>query len=257
MDRIALSSGPITVYWYSILIFLGIVVAIFLISSEAKKQKISEDFLINLTFKVVIFGILGARLYYVIFNFPYYINNIGEIFAIWNGGLAIHGALIAGLIVTYISCKKEKIELLKMLDIIVVGLIIAQAIGRWGNFFNQEAYGNITTIGHLKTLKIPNFIIQGMYIGGEYREPTFLYESILCLIGFIIMVILRKNKNLHTGFLTGFYLLWYGCSRFLIETMRSDSLMLGPIKIAQLVSLIFIVVGAYLIKNKKKKKHKK
>ncbi len=257
MDRVALSAGPITVYWYSILIFIGILVAIFLISKEAKRQKISEDFLINLTFKVILFGILGARLYYVIFNFPYYINNIEEVFAIWNGGLAIHGGLIAGLIVTYISCKKEKIELLKMLDIIVVGLIIAQAIGRWGNFFNQEAYGSITTIGHLKALRLPNFIIEGMYIGGEYREPTFLYESILCLLGFIIMIIIRKKHKMHTGFFTGFYLIWYGCIRFLIESMRSDSLMIGPIKVAQIVSLIFVIVGLFLIKNKKKKKHKK
>lgn len=257
MDRVALSAGPITIYWYSIFIFLGIVVAIFLIGREAKKQKISEEFLINLTFRVVIFGILGARLYYVIFNLPYYVNNIGEIFAIWNGGLAIHGALIAGLIVTYISCKKEKTELLKMLDIIVVGLIIAQAIGRWGNFFNQEAYGNITTLSHLKTMHLPSFIIKGMYIGGEYREPTFLYESILCLIGFIIMIIIRKKKKMHIGFYTGFYLIWYGCIRFIIESMRSDSLMLGPIKMAQLVSIIFVIIGLYLVIKKRSTKNRK
>lgn len=257
MERVAFNIGPITIYWYSICILLGIVVALFLIFKEAKKQKIDEEFLINLAFKTIILGVIGARLYYVIFNIPYYISNPLEIIQIWNGGLAIHGGIITGLIVVYFSCKKEKINVLKMIDIIVVGVIIAQAIGRWGNFFNQEAYGSVTTLSHLKGLFLPDFIIKGMYIAGKYRQPTFLYESILCLIGFIIMIILRKKYKLHTGFLTGFYLLWYGCIRFLIESLRSDSLMLGPIKIAQLVSLIFILLGAYLIRNKKKHKTRK
>ena len=143
-----------------------------------------------------------------------------------------------------------------MLDIIVMGLIIAQAIGRWGNFFNQEAYGPITSLETLKSLGIPSFIIKGMYISGSYHHPTFFYESVWCLIGFIIMFILRKRKTLKVGQLSSFYLIWYGIIRFIIEGMRTDSLMLGPIKVAQLVSIIFGISGLIIfIKSKNKNQY--
>ncbi|MBQ2639987.1 MAG: prolipoprotein diacylglyceryl transferase [Bacilli bacterium] len=256
MDRVAFKLGFISIYWYSLFILSGVLVALFFIIKEAKRKNIKADFLIDLIFKALIFGIIGARIYYVIFNFSYYISNPIEIFQIWHGGLAIHGALIAGLIVTYLCTKKEKIDFIELLDILVVGIIIGQAIGRWGNFFNQEAYGNITTLSHLKALHIPNFIIKNMYILGEYRQPTFLYESLFCLLGFVIMIIVRNKFRLHRGFLLGFYLVWYGVLRFIIESMRSDSLMLGPIKMAQIVSIIFILFGIYMIFRKEKKSRK-
>ena len=243
MEKVALDLGPIQIYWYSIFIFIGMLVACFLIYKEAKKRGIEEDFLVNLTFNTIIIGIIGARLYYVLFNFSYYLDNPVEIFQIWNGGLAIHGGIIAGLLFIIYYCKKHEVNLWKMLDIIVVGLIIAQAIGRWGNFFNSEAYGPITTAAHLKSLGIPQFIIEGMYILGEYRQPTFFYESVWCLFGFLAMLIIRQYKYLKIGQLTSFYLIWYGIIRFIIEAMRTDSLMLGPLKMAQLVSLVFIVSG--------------
>ncbi len=243
MEKVALDLGPIQIYWYSIFIFIGMLVACFLIYKEAKKRGIEEDFLVNLTFNTIIIGIIGARLYYVLFNFSYYLDNPVEIFQIWNGGLAIHGGIIAGLLFIIYYCKKHEVNLWKMLDIIVVGLIIAQAIGRWGNFFNSEAYGPITTAAHLKSLGIPQFIIDGMYILGEYRQPTFFYESVWCLFGFLAMLIIRQYKYLKIGQLTSFYLIWYGIIRFIIEAMRTDSLMLGPLKMAQLVSLVFIVSG--------------
>ena len=243
MEKVALDLGPIQIYWYSIFIFIGMLVACFLIYKEAKKRGIEEDFLVNLTFNTIIIGIIGARLYYVLFNFSYYLDNPVEIFQIWNGGLAIHGGIIAGLLFIIYYCKKHEVNLWKMLDIIVVGLIIAQAIGRWGNFFNSEAYGPITTAAHLKSLGIPQFIIDGMYILGEYRQPTFFYESVWCLFGFLAMLIIRQYKYLKIGQLTSFYLVWYGIIRFIIEAMRTDSLMLGPLKMAQLVSLVFIVSG--------------
>lgn len=243
MEKVALDLGPIQIYWYSIFIFIGMLVACFLIYKEAKKRGIDEDFLVNLTFNTIIIGIIGARLYYVLFNFSYYLDNPVEIFQIWNGGLAIHGGIIAGLLFIIYYCKKHEVNLWKILDIIVVGLIIAQAIGRWGNFFNSEAYGPITTAAHLKSLGIPQFIIDGMYILGEYRQPTFFYESVWCLFGFLAMLIIRQYKYLKIGQLTSFYLIWYGIIRFIIEAMRTDSLMLGPLKMAQLVSLIFIVSG--------------
>ena len=162
MNRVALDLGPIQIYWYSIFIFLGILIACFVIYKEAKKRKIEEDFLVNLIFNSLIFGIIGARLYYVLFNLPYYIKNPIEILQIWNGGLAIHGGILTALIFILLYSKKHKVNQLKIIDILVVGLIIGQAIGRWGNFFNQEAYGRITTLQQLQHAGIPNFVIQGM-----------------------------------------------------------------------------------------------
>lgn len=255
MDKVALDLGPIQIYWYSIFIFLGILVACFVIYKEAKKRGIEEEFLVNLTFNTIILGIIGARLYYVLFNLPYYLNNPIEILEIWNGGLAIHGGIIAGLLFIIYYCKKHEVNIWKMLDIIVVGLIIAQAIGRWGNFFNSEAYGPITTEENLRSLGIPSFVINGMYILGEYRQPTFFYESVWCLFGFCAMLLIRNYKYLKIGQLTGFYLIWYGIIRFIIEAMRTDSLMLGPIKMAQLVSIVFVISGIIIfIKSIKSKK---
>lgn len=257
MDRVALDLGLIQIYWYSIFIFLGILTATIIVCREAKKQKIDEDFLLNLTFNVIVFGILGARIYYVLFNLKYYLANPIEIFQIWNGGIAIHGGILAGLLVTIIYTKKKNINTLKMLDIIVVGLIIAQALGRWGNFFNKEAYGNVISYASLKSLGVPTFIIKGMYIEGAYRQPTFFYESVWCFVGFIAMLMIRKYKYLKVGMLSGFYLIWYGSIRFIIEGMRADSLMLGNLKMAQLMSIVFIIVGLFLfIKSKDNRLYK-
>ena len=238
MDRVALELGPIQIYWYSIFIFLGLLTASILIFKEARKRNIDEDFLINLIFNTIIIGLIGARVYYA--------SNPIEILAVWNGGLAIHGGIFAALAFILIYCKKKNINSLQLLDIIVVGLIIAQAIGRWGNFFNSEAYGQVTTYAELKAQQIPTFIINGMYILGEYRQPTFFYESTWCFAGFLAMLIIRKYKYLKRGQLTGFYLFWYGLGRLLIESLRTDSLMLGPIKIAQVVSIVFIITGIVL-----------
>lgn len=243
MDRVAFDLGFIQIYWYSIFIFLAMLAACFVIYSEAKRRNIDDDFLVNLTFNTIIFGIIGARLYYVAFNLPYYIAHPLEILEIWNGGLAIHGGILAGLLSIISYCKKKDVNIMRMLDIIVVGLILAQAIGRWGNFFNSEAYGAVTTLETLQSQGIPQFIIDGMYILGEYRQPTFFYESIGCLFGFAAMLIIRWGKYLKRGTLTAFYLIWYGTLRFLIEGLRADSLMLGPIKMAQAVSLLFIIIG--------------
>lgn len=247
MDRIALDLGFIQIYWYSLFIFFGILVGTFVILKECKRQNINDDFIVNLIFYTVIFGLIGARLYYVCFNLDYYLKYPLEILEIWNGGLAIHGGIIAGLLCIFIYCKKYNAKLLKLLDIIVVGLIIGQAIGRWGNFFNQEAYGAITTLENLQKLGIPDFIIDGMYIGGAYRQPAFLYESIWCLAGFIALLIVRHYRYLKTGQLTGVYLIWYSIGRFFIEGMRTDSLMLGSLKMAQIVSIAGIAIGVLML----------
>lgn len=248
MSRVALDLGFIQIYWYSIMILFGLLLGLAVIYKEIKNQNINTDFFTNLAFYAIIIGIISARLYYVLFNWNYYSNNLLEIFEIWNGGLAIHGGIIGGGLFTLFYCHKYKVNIYKILDICVVGLILAQAIGRWGNFFNQEAYGMLTTKEGLMALNIPEFIINGMYIDGGYYHPTFLYESIWNLIGFIILIIVRKVfKYLKTGQLTGVYLVWYSVGRIFIEAMRTDSLMLGSIKVAQLVSIIFIIAGIILI----------
>lgn len=247
MDRVFLDLGFIQIYWYSIFIFLGIFFGVSVILRECKKQRINEDFIVNMIFYTIIFGLIGARLYYVLFNLDYYLQYPLEILEVWNGGMAIHGGIIVGLLFIYFYTKKYHAKFLKILDIVVVGLILGQAIGRWGNFFNGEAFGGITTLEHLKSLGLPNFIIDGMYIQGAYHQPTFLYESIWCLFGFFMLLIVRKYKYLKTGQLTGAYLLWYSLGRIFIEGMRTDSLMLGPFRVAQIVSLIGIIVGILLI----------
>lgn len=252
MDRVAVDLGFIQIYWYSICIFVAIVIACTLIFREAKRRGVDEDFLVNLAFNTVIFGIIGARLYYVAFNFQYYLAHPIEIIEIWNGGLAIHGGLLAGFLSVLTYCKKNEVSTLRIIDMIVVGLIIAQSIGRWGNFFNKEAYGAVTTLASLKIF--PQFIIDGMYIMGEYHQPTFLYESIGCFIGFIALLFIRKNENIKIGTLTSAYMIWYGILRFIIEAMRTDSLMLGPIKMAQIVSVLLIITGVGILINNSKKR---
>lgn len=245
-NPIMLDLGIVSIRWYSFFIFLGLVIGGYLIIKESKKWNISEDFIINLMFYLIPLSIIGARAYYVFFNWDYYKENTSEIFAIWHGGLAIHGGIILGLLFIIFYTRKHKIKTLRLTDIIAPALLIGQAIGRWGNFMNGEAHGGATTLEFLKGLHLPQFIIDGMYIDGTYYQPTFLYESIWCLIGFIGILILRRRKYIKIGQPTAFYFVWYGVGRFFIEGMRTDSLMWGSIRIAQLVSIIMIVIGVLL-----------
>lgn len=247
MNPIAISIGPLTITWYSICILLGIILAGVVINKEAKKYNIPTTFISNLIFWCVVFGLLGARIYYVLFNLDYYMASPIEIIKIWNGGLAIHGGIIAGLITLVIYCRKYKVNALKMADIAVAGLILAQAIGRWGNFFNSEAHGGVVTRTFLEGLHLPEFIINGMHIGGYYYHPTFLYESIFSIVGFILLLSLRKIKKLKLGNLTAIYMIWYGIVRFFIESLRTDSLMFGDLKMAQMVSIVMIVMGIIML----------
>lgn len=252
MNPIFLDLGFIQIYWYSIMILLGIILASIVILKECKRFNIDNDFMLNLFFYTIPISIIGARLYFVIFNFNYYSNNVIEIFKLWEGGLAIHGGIIAGLIFIIYYCKRYNQNIWKILDIAVIGLIIGQIIGRWGNFFNQEAYGSATTLSYLKSIYLPNFIIDGMKINNIYYHPTFLYESIWNFIGLIILLKIRR-KNVKIGQISSIYLIWYGIGRLFIESLRQDSLMLGHIKVAQLVSLLMIIFGIFLFIYKLKK----
>lgn len=252
------SIGIFSIRWYSVLILLGIVVAYVLAVKEAEKFNISQEFIFDLAFWVLIFGILGARLYYVLFNLSSYLDDPLSIFAVWEGGLAIHGGIIFGLITLIIYCKTHHESVIRMMDIAVPSLIIAQAIGRWGNFFNSEAHGFATTLTNLQSLHIPNFIIQGMQINGIYYHPTFFYESIWCVLGFIVLILVRKYyRYLKAGQLSCIYLMWYGVGRYFIESLRTDSLMFYNFKVAQLVSLVTFAIGfivfIYLCFNRLKK----
>ena len=255
MNPILISLGNIEIRWYSILILIAFTVGYFIVINKCKKEKIDLTIISDLCFYIVIFCILGARIYYCIFNLNYYSKNILDVFKIWEGGLAIHGGIIAGILTAYFYTKKKKLSFLKIVDIFMPALVLGQAIGRWGNFFNMEAYGPETTLIQLQKLGIPNFIIDGMYIDHAYHHPTFLYESLGCLIIFIIILIIRNLKKIKSGFIAGIYFMLYGIIRFFIESLRQDSLMLFNIKVAQLISIIMIIIGIYLvIRNQKFKK---
>lgn len=246
--------GNITIYYYSILIFIGVVLAYYISKKEANRNGLGKKYIDDLLFYLIIFGILGARLYYVIFNFSYYKDDILSIFKIWEGGIAIYGAVIAGIITIYYYSKKNKKDFLLTMDTIAPGLILAQAIGRWGNFFNHEAYGRVVSLSVLHDLHIPNFIIKEMLIEGAYHHPTFLYESIWCILGFIILLIIRNKTKDKYRLVTYSYFIYYGIGRFFIEGLRTDSLYLFNIRISQLVSVILIIIGIIgIIKERNKK----
>ena len=243
MNDVLIDLGFITIKWYSVLMLIALLLGIFIINREAKKFNINDNFITNLLFWTIIIGIIGARLYYVIFEWDYYSAHPTEILKIWEGGIAIHGAIIFGTLFIIFYTKKYKISTLKITDIIVPALCLGQVIGRWGNFFNGEAHGPETTFAFLNSLHLPQFIIDGMNINGKYFQPTFLYESLWNLICFILLIVLRRRKHLKIGTLTSIYLMWYSVGRFFIEGLRTDSLMLGEFRIAQIISIVLFIIG--------------
>lgn len=244
MNRVFISIGPVNIYWYSVLIVASLIIGMYFSLKEATKNNLGKDFLYDLIFYLIPVAIIGARTYYVVFNFSLFKDNLLDIFKLWEGGLAIYGAVIASLIFIVYYCKKNSKNILLTVDTLVPYLILGQAIGRWGNFINKEAHGAITTLEYLKSINIPNFIIEGMYINGSYYIPTFLYESLWCLLGFIILLIIRKyNKYKNKGILLFTYFIWYGIGRFFIEGLRTDSLYLGIFRVSQLVSIILVLIG--------------
>ena len=254
MDPILVTIGNFQIRWYSALIALGLLIAYIGVMSESKRFNINKNFLVNVIFWAVIIGIIGARTYYVLFNFDYYSKNLNEIVQIWKGGLAIHGGIIFGIITIIIYCKKYKFSSLKILDLFAPFMLIAQAIGRWGNFFNGEAYGSITTYERLKELFVPEFVIKGMYINGHYNLPMFYFESIWCIIGAIVLLVIRRIKKVRIGQIASLYMMWYSLGRFFIEMYRTDSLLIGNIRVAQLVSAVLFITGLiiFIVQGTKK-----
>ncbi|HCX2078072.1 TPA: prolipoprotein diacylglyceryl transferase [Staphylococcus aureus] len=246
IDPVAFNLGPLSVRWYGIIIAVGILLGYFVAQRALVKAGLHKDTLVDIIFYSALFGFIAARIYFVIFQWPYYAGNPSEIIKIWHGGIAIHGGLIGGFIAGVIVCKVKNLNPFQIGDIVAPSIILAQGIGRWGNFMNHEAHGGPVSRAFLEQLHLPNFIIENMYINGQYYHPTFLYESIWDVAGFIILVNIRKHLKLGETFFL--YLTWYSIGRFFIEGLRTDSLMLtSNIRVAQLVSILLILISISLI----------
>lgn len=251
LNKVAFSVFGRDVAWYGIIICTGIILAVLYSVFRAKTEKIKSDDIIDLAFFLVLFGIIGARLYYVIFEFDNYLvtgkgflqNVLGTLknaVAVWEGGLAIYGAIIAGFLTIVVYCKIKKIRLLKLVDVAAPAVMIGQIIGRWGNFVNIEAYGTETALpwrmGILTNLGDHGFI-------GDFVHPTFLYESLWNLLGFLLANLIYRKKKFD-GQIFFFYMGWYGFGRMIIEGLRTDSLMIGEtLRVSQLVGALTFIAG--------------
>jgi phosphatidylglycerol:prolipoprotein diacylglycerol transferase len=242
MNPVAFEIFGIKVMWYGILISIGVVLGTVLALREAERIGIGEDNLIDLLLYAIPLALIGARVYYVVFTWDYYRENFKEIFHFRGGGLAIHGAIIAGIIVAVVFAQKRNLDFWKIADACAPSLALGQAIGRWGNYINQEAYG------------IPTDLPWGIIVDGIKVHPTFLYESLGDFAIFLFLIWYRRNKPKVSGEVFLLYLMLYSTIRFFIEGLRIDSLMVGPLRVAQLVSIIGIVISLVYFNMRRKGK---
>ncbi len=240
---IALQLGPLAIRWYGILIATGVLLGTTLAHREAIRRGQDPDRILNAIVLTVLLGLLGGRLYYVLFNWEYYGANLGKIFAVWEGGLAIHGGLIVGAVAAILYCRYAQMSIPVTLDIMAPGVAIGQAIGRWGNFFNQEAFGVPTELPW--RLFIDPAHRPPWLASFEYFHPTFLYESLWNFLVFAILWFgLRKRLEGKPGALTLCYLGLYSIGRYFVEGLRIDSLMLGSFRAAQVASILLVAASA-------------
>lgn len=253
MNPIAFDIFGLSIRWYGILIATGMMVGIVLANFTCKLKNLDYDEFLNIVLISFPMAIIGARAYYVIFEFNQYKDNLIEVFNIRQGGLAIHGGIIFGMITALIYTRYKKESLLKYADVAAPSIIIAQAIGRWGNFFNSEAHGGPVTQAFIS--KFPKFVQRGMLIDGVYYQPTFLYESIWnVLVCLVLLYLLTKTLKKGTVFFS--YIGLYSLGRFFIEGLRTDSLMFAGIRVAQLISLAGIALWIiFIVINYKKRRH--
>ncbi|OZM56543.1 prolipoprotein diacylglyceryl transferase [Lottiidibacillus patelloidae] len=255
LSKIAFEIGPLTVYWYGIIIGTGALLGLLLATREGDRRKLPKDTFIDLLMIAAPIAILCARLYYVIFKWDFYAENPGKIFAIWEGGLAIHGALIGSVLTAIVFAKVKKLSFWKLADIAAPSIILGQAVGRWGNFMNQEAHGGPLTQEQVDLFYsiLPNFIMDQMHSNGIWFHPTFLYESVWNFLGLALLLILRR-VNLPRGEIFLTYVIWYSFGRFYIEGLRTDSLMLTEsLRVAQAISIGLIILAVALIIYRRKK----
>ncbi|HNX10592.1 MAG TPA: prolipoprotein diacylglyceryl transferase [bacterium] len=256
-QRIALLLGPITIYWYGLIMVLAMLLALLVAVRLAKKYQIKSERVLDLSFWLIIFGLLGARLYDVLLNLSYYLQYPGKILAVWEGGLAIHGAIIAGLITVVVWTKKQNTWL--WLAIITPALALGQAIGRFGNYFNQELFGRPTNLPWgipIDLINRPN-----QFISYEFFQPTFLYESLGCLLIFILLILLHRRfsgKTHQNQLIVLLYLCLYSVLRFVLEFWRTDDTpTIGIWRWPQIISLLIIIFASlsyYLIRRYARKK---
>lgn len=245
--------GIITIYWYGLFIVLGILAALFLILSLAKRFNVDSEKIWDLSFYLVLFGIIGARIYEIFLEFPYYSTHLSQIIKIWEGGLAIHGGIIAGAITLFLFIKKNKLDFWKLGAIVVPGLALGQAIGRWGNWFNQELFGLPTNLPWGIPIEIQNRPLD--YLNQSFFQPTFLYESLgLCLIVIFLLALLYKQKNNLTKKIAmkvvAVYLALYSILRFSLEFIKVDitPLFLG-LRWPQVISIVILVIAIIIYKK--------
>ncbi len=262
-SRVAFTIFGQDIYWYGITMALGIIVAAILTIVECKRKKLHEDTALDVCLVAIPSGIVGARLYYVLFELERYLADPISMLYIWEGGLAVYGSIIGGAIGVYIYCRKKKIRFLKIVDAIAPGLVLAQSIGRWGNFFNQEAFGPVVTDPSL--LWFPYAVridgvhtFNGVVCEHPYHMATFFYESAWCFIVFLVLWFFIRKRVKHDGDVFLWYGLLYGLERMYVEGLRGDSLWLIPdvIRVSQALSAAMVVGVAvfFIIRRSKEKK---
>ncbi|MFZ5650323.1 MAG: prolipoprotein diacylglyceryl transferase [Bacillota bacterium] len=240
IDPVALEIGPIQVRWYGIIMASAFLIGTILAYRRANRENINPDHVIGMITIIIPAAIIGARLYYVAFQWSDYSSDPLRALAIWEGGLAIHGGILGGVLAGLLYVKKYGLPVWKTADVLAPSLILGQAIGRWGNFINQEAHGGPVSQEFISLF--PGFIKNQMYIDGSYYNPTFLYESIWDFGVFAFLTYYWRIRKI-PGEVSLLYLILYSLGRFFIEGMRTDSLMLGPVRVAQLVSLMLIIAA--------------
>lgn len=252
LSKVAFTIFTLPIHWYGIILGTAALAGLLLAIWEGKRKGIHPDFFLDLMLFAVPVAILFARLYYVVFEWGYYKNHPGEIFAVWEGGLAIHGALIGSVLVGWLYTRYKKVSFWAVADIAAPSIILGQIIGRWGNFMNQEAHGGEVSRQFLESLHLPNWIIDQMYIDGAYYHPTFLYESVWNIVGLVLLFVLRAF-NPRRGEMFIAYVVWYSIGRYFIEGLRTDSLWLtDTIRIAQFIGIVLIVLmlGLFMYRRK-------
>lgn len=248
-DRVAFTLGPLTVNWYGVLIASAVLIGYLLARHEQKRVGLPEGTMLDLFFYIVPLAIICARVYFVVFKWDMFRDNIWDAFLIHKGGIAIYGAVIGGILGIAIFSRRRHLPMGKLLDMTVPSLVLGQAIGRWGNFFNQEAYGDLITNPALQ------FFPAGVYIEalGEWHYATFFYESMWCLLVFTVLMTTRRRYT-HSGDVLAWYAVLYGAERAVVEGMRTDSLYIGQVRASQLLSMLMIAAVLVLFFARREKK---
>lgn len=258
IDRVFLDIGPFTIYWYAVIIVSGVFIGLWLATRETERLGLEKDLFTDLIMFALPIAIISARLYYVIFEWDQYQGGPWwDVFAVWEGGIAIHGALIGSVITAVIFARVKKVSFWQLADIAAPSIILGQAIGRWGNFVNQEAHGGPVSDAFFNNFMqyLPDFIVNQMYIDGTYYHPTFLYESVWNIMIFVLLLILRRKVNPKRGELFLTYVIGYSIGRYFIEGMRTDSLyIIGSLRTAQVISIVLVVVSIGIMIYRRKTK---